>query len=133
MRRGSLSLTRGKVPFAGSMGRKRLRDPQKPKRAMTAFLFFHAERRAVLKAEFPQLGFEELGRRVGAAWKSVGAEERKRFEEMAAVDRERLTLEMATYTPDPRYPKKKRRSKDPMKPKKAWTAYLYCTLGTLLL
>ncbi len=52
--------------------------------------------------------------------------EKKRFDDMAALDKERYNREMNDYVPpDGKKGKKRKAPKDPMQPKRAWSAFFF--------
>jgi len=84
------------------------------------------------------INFTEFSKKCGDKWKEMTAEERRRFEQMADLDKERHKREMASFTAaggdvaDGKQQRgRKRKSakakKDPGKPKRAWSAFFfYC-------
>jgi hypothetical protein len=53
------------------------KDPNKPKRAMSSFLYFANEKRPGLRMISPNLPISEIGRQLGHLWKSLTGEEKK--------------------------------------------------------
>ncbi|GBG32408.1 High mobility group protein B1 [Hondaea fermentalgiana] len=100
------------------------KDPNKPKRALTGFLFYSKERRPQLKEMFPDMGFGEMGKRLGEEWKNMSDDQKDPYNKLAADDKARYDNAMSTYQPDPMYSRKGKR-KDPNRPKRAMSAYLY--------
>jgi len=111
-------------------GIRRLKDPNAPKRALSAFMIFSNEIRDTVKVERPDLGFLEIATEIGRRWKEVPDNKRKRYEALAAKDKERYLAEKEHYVPDPAFLKaqaKRARKKDPLAPKRAMSAYIfYC-------
>ncbi len=122
--------------------KKPSKDPNAPKKPSTAYLFFSNDKRNELKEQ--GLSFTEIGEKLGELWKAVSDEEKKKYEALAAKDKERYTEEMSKYVPAPGFetkPKKeskkrpheeadgggegKKSKKDPNAPKKPSTAYLF--------
>ena len=53
------------------------KDPKKPKRAMSSFMFFaNDKRKEVLQAE-PSLKITDVGRKLGVLWKELSADDKK--------------------------------------------------------
>jgi hypothetical protein len=114
------------------------KDPNKPKRGKSAYLFFCADNREKAKEE---LGEEakatevtaELGRRwndLKASTKASAKKKLEKYEELAREDKERYEGEMTDYDPPPSDGKKvngKKGSgkKDTNKPKRGKSAYLF--------
>tara|TARA_B100001059_G_scaffold141428_1_gene141476 strand:+ start:309 stop:782 length:474 start_codon:yes stop_codon:yes gene_type:complete len=77
--------------------RKRRRDPARPKRAMTPFLYYACEQRRVLKASGEKLTLPEQSRRIAALWQDVT--DKSSYIAQSNADRERYAAEMREYTP----------------------------------
>jgi structure-specific recognition protein 1 len=78
-------------------------DPSKPKRPMSAFMYFSRDYRAVLKEQNPTASFGELGKLLGSSWRNLDKEERQKYDSLAREDRLRYESELALV---PRKPKK---------------------------
>ena len=79
-----------------------IKDPQKPKRGKSGYLFFCAEYREKMKQEFPELSVKEIVSKLGIIWKKLKKEnspEVKKFEQMSLDDRNRYKDEMTDYVP----------------------------------
>jgi len=85
----------------GKKKKKRKKDPNKPKRAAPAFIFFANEWRQRVQKQFPELKFTEVSKKLGDIWKSVDKSERQRYEDLAAADLQRFNQDMARYVPPP--------------------------------
>ncbi|GKY96421.1 hypothetical protein MPSEU_000601600 [Mayamaea pseudoterrestris] len=109
---------------------KKKKDPNAPKRPMSAYMFFTNENRGRIKEENPDAEFGQLGKLAGAEWKSLSSEDKEKYDVMATADKERYKEAMKDYTqPDdsdssPAKGKKGKRKKDPNAPKKATTSFL---------
>ncbi|KAF9529052.1 HMG-box [Crepidotus variabilis] len=73
------------------------KDPNAPKRALSAYMFFSQDWRERIKTENPDAGFGEVGKLLGAKWKEMGDEDKKPYVEQAAKDKERAEEEKAAY------------------------------------
>ena len=118
-------------------------DPNKPKRAMTAYFCFTSERRAQIAAERPELASNVtlMAKTLGKEWKELDEEARKPFAALAEKDKERYQKEMKDYKPldkilvtNPSKLQKKKaakaarkKRKDKNAPKKAMGSYMYFT------
>ncbi|EPQ55738.1 HMG-box [Gloeophyllum trabeum ATCC 11539] len=76
---------------------KAKKDPNAPKRALSAYMFFSQDWRERIKAENPDAGFGEVGKLLGAKWKEMDDSEKKPYIEQAAKDKERAEQEKAAY------------------------------------
>jgi hypothetical protein len=74
--------------------RVKKRDPSKPKRAMSSYLYFAKEKRDDLMEEFPDLPFADIGRRLAQMWKALPTEEKKKYITMAQQDQIRYQKDM---------------------------------------
>merc|ERR1712196_473850 len=81
------------------MGKKKAKDPNKPKRAMVAFMYFSIEQRPVMQRQNPTLKIAEVSKMLGAQWRSMSAYEK----------------EMKSYVP-------------PYKPKRAMVAFMFFSI-----
>ncbi|CBZ52635.1 Zgc:123215, related [Neospora caninum Liverpool] len=79
-------------------GRKK-KDPNAPRRALSAFMFFAKEKRTEIVAAHPELKSQmtKVGKMVGEAWGKLTPEERKPFEEKAAQDKARYLTEKQEF------------------------------------
>jgi hypothetical protein len=74
------------------------KDPDMPKRASGAYVFFTNEMRPKVMAEYPNIKFVDLGKVLGERWRALEPEEKKRYENMARDDKIRFQMEMQQYT-----------------------------------
>lgn len=96
------------------------KDPSKPKRARSAYIFFGMEKRSVLKEENPDADSKEITSLLGELWSRYKEEEEfadevERFKEMAAEDKERYTTEMENLPEEVKVEKKVQVKKKPQK------------------
>lgn len=76
---------------------KKKKDPNAPKRGLSAYMFFANEQREVVREEEPGLAFGQVGKRLGEKWKALSAPERAPYEAKARADKERYESEKANY------------------------------------
>lgn len=79
-----------------------IKDPHKPKRGKSGYLFFCAEYREKMKKENPELSVKDIVSKLGILWKQLkkdNSPEVKRFEKMSLEDRNRYKNEMNGYVP----------------------------------
>jgi len=81
---------------------KAKKDPNAPKKALSAFILFsnakRAEVTAELKAANPDMkGVAEVGKKLGEMWKALSDAEKEPFNKMAADDKERYAKAMEDY------------------------------------
>ncbi|CAO3699883.1 hypothetical protein G6F70_007185 [Rhizopus microsporus] len=71
------------------------KDPNAPKRALSAYMFFSQANREKVIKENPGAKFGEIGKILGARWKELSDEEKKPFVEQAEADKKRYEEEKA--------------------------------------
>ncbi|KAJ7145811.1 high mobility group box domain-containing protein [Mycena epipterygia] len=76
---------------------KAKKDPNAPKRALSAYMFFSQDWRERIKTENPDAGFGEVGKLLGAKWKELDDEEKKPYVDQAAKDKTRAEDEKVAY------------------------------------
>jgi high mobility group protein B2 len=102
------------------------KDPNRPKRNMSAFFLYSNANRARVKIENPDIKFGQVAQILSEEFKQISAEERAKWDAEAVKDKERYQREMAVYVPpddlDDFGPKKKKK-KDPNAPKRNMSAF----------
>lgn len=87
-----------------------IKDPDKPKRGKSGYLYFCEVYREKLKKEYPELSVKQIVSKLGILWKQLKEEksqEVKNFEKLSTEDRNRYKNEMVNYVPLIRKMKKK--------------------------
>lgn len=77
--------------------KKRQRDPARPKRAMTPFLYFACEQRKILKESEEKMALPEQSRKIAQLWKDV--DDKSAYIAMSQVDQSRYREQMSQYVP----------------------------------
>jgi hypothetical protein len=98
---------------AGAKGKQR--QPGKPKRATSAYLYFLSHLRDQLKAQGKSIKIGELAKEAAMKWHAMDSDTRKPFDEQALADKRRYEQEMGVFKP----------ARDPNKPKRPSTAYFH--------
>ncbi|KAK7097279.1 high mobility group-T protein-like [Littorina saxatilis] len=85
------------VPPKGAKApkRKRVKDPNAPKRSLSAFFFYCADARPGLLEDQPGMSVSEVAKELGKRWENLP--ERPKFEALAAKDKERYEKEMVAF------------------------------------
>mmetsp|Transcript_2163 Transcript_2163/g.3395 ORF Transcript_2163/g.3395 Transcript_2163/m.3395 type:complete len:826 (-) Transcript_2163:72-2549(-) len=113
--------------------KKKKKDPNAPKNAKSAYMYFSSAKRDEIKAANPDATFGQIGKLLGEEWKKISDDDKVEFEEKAEEDKKRYKKEMEDYTPpsddddsDDGGGKKKakRAKKDPNAPKGPMNAYM---------
>jgi len=76
---------------------KRKKDPNAPKRGLSAYMFFANAQRDKVREENPGIKFGEVGKLLGEKWKELTDKEKKPYEAQAAADKERYEAAKARY------------------------------------
>jgi hypothetical protein len=74
------------------------KDPNAPKKPLTAFILFSADKRAELKEEFPDIKFTEMSKKLGEAWKTIDEEKKKVYIKKSEDMKDTYKKEMADYS-----------------------------------
>jgi len=77
--------------------KRQKKDPNAPKRAQNAYLFFQTDIRETVKKENPTLKMTEIAKKIGERWGKMSPEEKKPYEEKSAADKQRFAREMEAY------------------------------------
>ncbi|CAD5215871.1 unnamed protein product [Bursaphelenchus xylophilus] len=77
--------------------KRQKKDPNAPKKALSAFFFFSNEKRPQVQAEHPEWKVGQIAQELGKYWKNLTEEERQVYERKAADDKARYDEEMRSY------------------------------------
>ncbi|RJE18329.1 hypothetical protein PHISCL_09341 [Aspergillus sclerotialis] len=88
--------TTRKTKTRGTVERKK-KDPNAPKRGLSAYMFFANEQREKVREDNPGISFGQVGKMLGEKWKNLSDEDRRPYEEKAAADKKRYEDEKASY------------------------------------
>eukprot|EP00538_Stauroneis_constricta_P007239 CAMPEP_0119570674 /NCGR_PEP_ID=MMETSP1352-20130426/43731_1 /TAXON_ID=265584 /ORGANISM="Stauroneis constricta, Strain CCMP1120" /LENGTH=204 /DNA_ID=CAMNT_0007620345 /DNA_START=721 /DNA_END=1335 /DNA_ORIENTATION=- len=104
---------------------KKWKDPNKPKRAMSAFFLYSQAFRSQVKAENPDASFGDVARLLSQRYRALTEKEMKKWTKKAEADKIRYQEEMKHYVPteEPGGGKRKKAKKDPNAPKRNMSAY----------
>ncbi|KAJ5808313.1 Non-histone chromosomal protein 6 [Penicillium riverlandense] len=81
----------------GGKVQRRKKDPNAPKRALSAYMFFANDNRDKVREENPGISFGQVGKSLGDRWKALTEAERKPYDAKAATDRKRYEEEKKAY------------------------------------
>jgi len=76
---------------------KKKKDPNAPKRGLSAYMFFANEQRENVREENPNISFGQVGKVLGERWKALSESQRAPYEAKARADKERYDAEKASY------------------------------------
>jgi len=84
-----------RLPAKGKNGK--IKDPNAPKRGMSAFLLYSKDLRETVKNEYPNLKTSEISKVLGEKWKALDESEKQPWVDRAAIESERYNQEKAAY------------------------------------
>ncbi|EMD60960.1 hypothetical protein COCSADRAFT_98214 [Bipolaris sorokiniana ND90Pr] len=90
--------TRKAAPKTKAEKKKKVADPNAPKRGLSAYMFFANEQREKVREDNPGIKFGEVGKLLGEKWKALNEKQRQPYEAKAALDKKRYEQEKAAYT-----------------------------------
>jgi len=103
---------------------KKWKDPNKPKRAMSAFFLYSQAERPNVKVNNPEASFGEVARILSSQYKALTEKEMKKWVKKAEQDKIRYQEEMKHYVPmEEPGGRRKKQKKDPNAPKRNMSAY----------
>ncbi|GFF36938.1 non-histone chromosomal protein 6 [Aspergillus udagawae] len=76
---------------------RKKKDPNAPKRGLSAYMFFANDNRDKVREENPGITFGQVGKMLGERWKALSDSDRRPYEEKAAADKKRYEDEKASY------------------------------------
>ncbi|ODQ81715.1 hypothetical protein BABINDRAFT_6375 [Babjeviella inositovora NRRL Y-12698] len=76
---------------------RKKKDPNAPKRSLSAYMFFANENRDIVRAENPGVTFGQLGKLLGEKWKSLTPEDKTPYDQKAEKDKKRYEVQKAEY------------------------------------
>ncbi|KAJ2695944.1 Non-histone chromosomal protein 6 [Coemansia sp. IMI 203386] len=83
--------------FIAVDGVRMRKDPNAPKRALSAYVFFSQANRKTVKDDNPEASFGNIGKLLGDMWKGMSDKEKAPFVKQAEDDKKRYEAEKAAY------------------------------------
>ncbi len=80
-----------------SSRKKKKKDPNAPKRNMSAFFIYSNEVRSQVKEQNPDAGFGDIAKLISKQYKALAADELEIYKKKAAEDKERYQRQMREY------------------------------------
>jgi hypothetical protein len=91
-------MPKGSRAKRGEKGGKRAKkDPNAPKRGLSAYMFFANENREKVREDNPDATFGQVGKLLGERWKALSESERAPYKAKADADKKRYEDEKAAY------------------------------------
>jgi hypothetical protein len=76
---------------------KAKKDPNAPKKPLSAYMLFAKENREKIKKENSDATFGEIGRKLGEAWRSIDKKNKDKFIKKSEKDKDRYNQEIVDY------------------------------------
>jgi len=98
----------------GKGGRRRAKkDPDAPKRNLSAFFLFSRDERGAIKKVHPEWSVGKIAQQLAAQWRNVTQSDRAKYDAEASLEKERYLREMAAFKASkPKVPTKKVQRKE---------------------
>lgn len=77
--------------------KKRVKDPNAPKRALSAFFWFCNDERPRAKEIMPEASVGDIAKELGRRWNDISPSEKSKYEGLAAKDKARYEKEINAY------------------------------------
>merc|ERR1712038_443534 len=107
----------GQVPQANSkINQKPIKDPNAPKKPLSAYFLFSQDERLKVKAENPDYSITEVAKELGRRWAIIDPGVKQQYEQRYQSARKVYDQEMSAYKPQ-------KKKKDPNAPKQPLSAY----------
>lgn len=128
---------KGMDTFMKPKKNKKVKDPKAPKRALSSWIIFTTEQRPKFKAENPEKSNTELTTLMSQEWRNMTEGDKKKYEDLANVDKQRYMKEKEEYESNSESsesensesenekPKKTKKEKDPDAPKKNQNSWMH--------
>ena len=101
---------------AGKPTGKPMKDPNAPKKPLSAYFLFSQEERLKVKAEFPDYSITEVAKELGRRWATIDPAIKQSYEQRYQDSRRQYEQAMQAYKPQ-------KKKKDPNAPKQPLSAY----------
>lgn len=88
-----LTLKLESVEKSLSKSLKKPKDPNAPKKPLSAYFLYCSEMREELKSDFPELKFGEIAKKLGEMWKDEDTEVKDDYKKRAEIAREKYKSE----------------------------------------
>lgn len=101
---------------ATGKGGKPMKDPNAPKKPLSAYFLFSQDERLKVKAEFPDYSITEVAKELGRRWATIDPALKTTYEQRYQDSRKVYESQMQAYKPQ-------KKKKDPNAPKQPLSAY----------
>lgn len=105
-----------RAPAGGKANQKAMKDPNAPKKPLSAYFLFSQEERLKVKAEYPDYSITEVAKELGRRWATIDPTLKQSYEQRYQESRRQYEQAMQAYKPQ-------KKKKDPNAPKQPLSAY----------
>merc|ERR1712129_368535 len=81
---------------------KKVKDPNAPKRPMSAYFLFMNSVRPEVRKENPEATIGDIAKIMGKMWGEIGADKKAKFDKDAAAAKKKWEMEKAAYEKKPK-------------------------------
>ena len=81
---------------------KKVKDPNKPKRPMSAYFLFMNSVRPEVRKDNPEATIGEVAKIMGKMWAEIDADKKAKFDKEAAAAKKKWEVEKAAYEKKPK-------------------------------
>lgn len=113
---GVATTQRAGQPVATGKNQKPMKDPNAPKKPLSAYFLFSQEERVKVKAEYADYSITEVAKELGRRWAQIDPALKADYERRYQESRRQYEQAMAAYKPQ-------KKKKDPNAPKQPLSAY----------
>lgn len=93
-------LSGGKVVATNIKSKRAKKDPNAPKRFLSAYFYYANRERPLIRSEHPDWKVTEVARETGRRWALLSESEKVPFQRLSDEDRVRYEREMRSYDPN---------------------------------
>lgn len=108
--------SQGQASPAPKPNQKPMKDPNAPKKPLSAYFLFSQDERLKVKAENPEYSITEVAKELGRRWATIDPALKQQYEHRYQSARKVYDQEMSAYKPQ-------KKKKDPNAPKQPLSAY----------
>ena len=76
---------------------KKFKDPNRPKRPKTSYLYFCEEKRPLVKNQHPEFKVGEIMKELGKMWKELPEDDKAKYNDLYQQDKARYEEELEEY------------------------------------
>ncbi|KAG2228050.1 hypothetical protein INT45_012074 [Circinella minor] len=97
MPKESRASTKGAKGADTKRSKRGKKDPNAPKRGLSAYMFFSQAQRTNVQQENPDAAFGQIGKILGERWKSMSEDDKQPYKDKAEADKKRYEAEKAKF------------------------------------